>query len=98
VGEHDTFVGKASAQGMRHSLSVAKIAHAIILCLNETEVPEACVTGPLVWAKGDGRHDAFTIPKRAQAAGCIDQSKDCLQDKQVSTISNTLSLVGSALV
>jgi hypothetical protein len=34
-------------------------------CLNETKIylPEACITGPLVRAKGDKGRDTFTIPE-----------------------------------
>jgi hypothetical protein len=48
---------------MRHNFGVAEIAHVVILCVNEIGVPDACVTGPLVRAKGDKGRDTFTIPE-----------------------------------
>jgi hypothetical protein len=48
---------------MRHNFGVAEIANVVILCVNEMEVPDACVTGPLVRAKADKSRDTFTIPE-----------------------------------
>src|SRR6202011_898911 len=60
---------------MRHSFGVAEIAHVFILCLNETEMPGACVTGPARSGKGLRRPRYVHRPRRAQAAGRIHQRK-----------------------
>src|SRR5262245_28446756 len=43
-GDIETLGSKRGTKGVRHSFSVAEVAHISIPCLNETGVPGACVT------------------------------------------------------
>jgi hypothetical protein len=71
-GDVEASGSEAGAQGMRHSFSVAEVAHGLVLCLNENRAP---VLALLTRCSGKGavrgRCDTFTIPKRVQAAGRI---------------------------
>ena len=62
-GDLEALGGKGGTECLRHGFGVAEITHVFILCLNETKVPGACVTGPLVRAKGYKGRDTFTVPE-----------------------------------
>jgi hypothetical protein len=78
-GDLETLGGEGRTQCARHGFSVAKVAHIIILRLNETGAPGLALLTRSFGQRDVKGRDAFTVPRGAQAAGRIYREKSGLE-------------------
>src|SRR2546423_1723484 len=72
VADGDGLLCERLAQGLRHGLGIAKIAHGDVLCMSEPDVSGGCVADPVARAKGGQKARYVHRPRKgAQPAGRI---------------------------